>query len=130
MNHNPAVSSIKRAQKEAQILKEISKMLLDISLEAPSLQGLFINKVELSTDKSLCRIFFYAPEGEDFFKERLETLKLYKPSMRKGLSQVLSGRYTPDLKFIFDEKFEKHQRLEELLEKVSKDTKNHNSNND
>ena len=121
-NHNPVVSSIKRSQKESQLLKEISKMFLDISLDAPILQGLLINKVELSTDKSMCRVFFYAPEGISFFKERLKTLTLYKPSMRKGLSLILSGRYTPDLKFIFDAHFEKHQRLEGLLEKVSQET--------
>ena len=104
-------------------------MFLDISLDAPILQGLFINKVELSTDKSMCRVFFFAPEGISFFKERLETLKLYKPSMRKGLSTILSGRYTPDLKFIFDAHFEKHQRLEGLLEKVSQEVKDRNNGN-
>ena len=128
-NNNPVVASIKRSQKESQLLKEISKMFLDISLDAPILQGLFINKVELSTDKSMCRVFFYAPEGISFFKERLETLKLYKPSMRKGLSTILSGRYTPDLKFIFDAHFEKHQRLEGLLEKVSQEVKDRNNGN-
>jgi len=47
--------------------------------------------------------------------------------MRKGLSTILSGRYTPDLKFVFRSHIlKKHQRLEGLLEKVSQEAKDRN----
>ncbi|NBV40736.1 ribosome-binding factor A [bacterium] len=120
---NNTVSTIKRAQKEAQILKEISKMLLDISLETPALHDLFVNKVELNSDKSIITVYFYTPAGESVFKEKLKTLILFKPSMRKGLATAMPGRYTPNLKFVFDDKFEKIQRLEGLLAQVKSEDK-------
>lgn len=119
--NNSTVSNIKRSQKEALLLREISKMFHAITLDDDRLTGLFINRVELSADKSWCTILFYTPDGYDFFKEKLEILKLYKPSMRKSLTQSISSRYVPNLRFQYDSQFEKQQKLESILDKVSKD---------
>ena len=34
---------------------------------------------------------FYSVDGEKAFKDKLETLKLYKPSLRKAISQNIPG---------------------------------------
>lgn len=113
-----SVSDIKRAQKESTILRIISELVSQTSLDDKRLEGLFVSRVSLSKDKSICSVFFYVHGGLEVFKEKLEFLKLYKPSMRKSLAHELSGRYTPDLVFKFDDKFEKTSRIEELLEKI------------
>ncbi len=82
------------------------------------LQGLTINRVQLSPDKGMCSVYFYTPLGEEHFKDMLRILILYKPSLRKALASRIQARYTPDLTFKFDTQFEKVQRVEELLEKV------------
>lgn len=112
---------IKRAQKESLLLKEVSKLFMQASLDDPQLSQVFINRVELSPDRSHCSIYFYTPKGPAFFKEILERLKLYKPSLRASLAKTIQSRYVPDLIFKFDEKFEKQQKIEALLEKIKEE---------
>lgn len=115
------VSDIKRAQKESALLRILSQMFRLIASDDSRLTDIFINRVALSADKGICAVFFYSLKGEEHFKEMLEILKLYKPSMRKALAHEIPGRYTPELVFRYDMQFEKQQRLEELIEKVKKE---------
>ena len=112
---------IKRAQKEAALLREVSKLFMQLTMDEPLLRDLFINRVHLSPDKSHCTVYFYTAAGKAGFDEKLPLLILYKPSMRHALSQELIARYTPDLRFAFDEQFEKQQHIETLLDSIKSD---------
>ncbi len=125
MINSSAVSEIKRAQKESQLLREISSMFHTIAMDDNRLLGLFVNRVELSSDKGWCTIYFYTNEGYEKYAEQLEVLKLYKPSMRKSLSSEIKARYVPNLKFDYDSKFEKQQRLELAMALAAQDVKKH-----
>jgi ribosome-binding factor A len=130
MIHSSATAAIKRAQKESLLLREVSKMFHTITMEDSRLLGLFVNRVELSTDKGWCTIFFYTVDGFEKYSEQFEILKLYKPSMRKGLSMGIKGRYVPDLKFEYDSKFEKQQRLEKAMAQAALQTEAQEENFD
>lgn len=119
VNHSEAVRTVKRAQKESFIFKELSKLFHEIIMDDSRFQTLFINRVQLSNDKSMCTVFFYTADGPEAYKELLQTLILYKPSMRKNLAQALDSRYVPDLRFEYDAKFEHQQRLEAVLDKAA-----------
>jgi ribosome-binding factor A len=123
MSHTSRSRDIKIAQKEAALLKEISRLFMQISLDEPSLHNLFVNRVHLSPDKSHCTVYFYTALGKEHFKQLLPLLILYKPSMRHALAQELRARYTPDLRFLFDDQFEKQQRIETILDSIKTDTK-------
>lgn len=115
------ISQKKRAQKERLLLREISKLFMQASMDDPSLHDLMIRRVELSKDKSTCFVYFFSESGKEAFDERLERLKLYRPSMRKALADELQFRYTPNLRFVFDTKFEKQQAIEKLLDKIKEE---------
>ena len=119
--NNSQVSHIKRSQKESLLLKELSKMIHQLSLDDKELEGLIINRVELSRDKSVCLVFFYDAAGQDIFKQKLSLLVLYKPTIRKALAGILDSRYVPNIRFLFDVKFEKKQRIESLIDTVKKE---------
>lgn len=125
MINSSAVSEIKRAQKESQLLREISSMFHTVAMDDNRLLGLFVNRVELSSDKGWCTIYFYTNDGYEKYAEQLEVLKLYKPSMRKSLSSEIKARYVPNLKFEYDSKFEKQQRLELAMALAAQDIKKH-----
>lgn len=111
----------RRAQKESLLRKELSKLFLEIQRNDPQFEGIYINRVSLSPDKSMVRVLFYSHEGENFFKEKLKNLILYKPSIRKALSQLIPSRYTPEIIFVFDKTFEKQCRIESLLDKIKEE---------
>lgn len=117
------VSDIKRAQRESLFLRTISELLSRTAADDIRLAGVFITKISLSSDKSSCTVYFYMPEGASQFKEKLEVLKLYKPSLRKALAAEVQGRYTPEIIFRFDDNYEKTLRIEEIFEKIKQDDK-------
>jgi len=112
------IRELKRAQKESLIKKEFSKLFLQIKLEDPDIADLFINRVVLSSDKSVASIFFYVDGGQDVFKQKLKKLILYKPSLRKALSRLIESRYTPQIVFKYDKAFERQCGVEKLLDQV------------
>jgi ribosome-binding factor A len=117
-----SVSSIKRAQKERLLFREISQLFLRLTLDETRINDLSITRVGLSPDKGVCTVYFYTPQGLPHFENMLEILKLYKGSLRKAIGQKIASRYTPEIHFAFDAKFEKQEQLELLLEKVKKET--------
>lgn len=113
-----SVSSIKKSQKESLLFRAIAQLFSQTQLDDKKLDGLFINRVKLSDDKSVCTVYFYTVGGFEDFKDKLKTLVLYKSSLRHALAKSIKSRYTPELVFKFDDQFEKQQRIESLLEKV------------
>lgn len=118
---SPQLRNIKRAQKEAHLLREISNLFLQISLDEPELQGMYVSRIKLSADGGICNIYFADAGGLASFEKKLKTLVLYKPSLRTALAKSLDSRYTPSLIFFFDELTEKQNRIDELLSKVVQD---------
>lgn len=110
------VHDIKRAQKESLLLRTLSELYQEASLDDPLLNTFFINRVGLSSDKSTCFVYFYCSHGESAFEKALNHLKLYKPSMRKALAQKINGRYVPELVFVYDNQLSTQIRVESLIE--------------
>lgn len=116
-----SVQSVKKAQKESLLLREISRLFLEKSIDDPELKDLFINRVSLSNDKSVCAVYFYSALGREEFERAFEHLKLYKPSMRKALSQTVPGKYVPNIVFRFDDQLKKQLEIESLIERIKTD---------
>lgn len=118
MNRKPAHHLVKKAKKESLLQRELSQWLMKIALDEPTLHDIFVSRVKLSANKGMCIVLFYTAKGESHFRELMPTLVLYKPALRKAISQAIPSRYTPDLTFKFDEDFEKQQHLDALLDTI------------
>ncbi len=114
-----SVSEIKRAQKESVLLRLVSELFSQKSKDDAALRAFAITRTELSQKKGMCYVYFYTTEGKEAFQNALDTLKLYKPSLRKAIATQMQGRYVPDIIFAFDDQYEKVFRIEELLLRVS-----------
>ena len=109
---------IKRKQKASLLYKTLSELFLKAAQEDTRLQDIFVNRVELSPDKSICWIYFYTAHGEEHFNEVLPVLELYRSSIRKSIAQTIQGRYVPELRFAFDKQLVKQLRIEKLLDSL------------
>jgi len=112
---------IKRERKKALFFREISSLIQKISEDEPVVRNIYVTRVELSADTGICYVYFSVHTDKSEFKDALEVLKLYKPSMRSFLAKSLSLRYAPDLVFLYDEKREKIQKIDQLLYDVQKE---------
>lgn len=114
---------IKKAQKESYFYKAISQFFRQIAIDEPRLNGIFINRVSLSSDGGTCVVLFLASTGKPEFEEKLKTLVLYKPSLRSALAKTSHGRYTPKLIFRYDDDQEKVEKINRLLDKLKEEGK-------
>lgn len=121
---NPDSSLIKKEKKKSFFLREISSLFQKIVLDEPKLSSLFITKVELSKDGGICYIYFSTSTDEEAFKQGLEILKLYRPSMRKALAQIYHSRYVPSLIFRYDKAKEKVNKINILLDQIQQENRN------
>lgn len=112
------VKSIKKAQKESLLLREIAQLFNVIANEDQELKNLYINRVALSDNGGMAEVFFYSSLGREEFERVFQQLKLYKPSLRKAIADRIPGRYTPDIRFRFDDQLKKLLAIEELIEQV------------
>ncbi len=114
--------SVRQAQKESLLYREVAELFRQHAQDEPALQDLYVTRVDLAPDLSMCIVFFFSPKGEEYFKQQLRQLILYKPSLRRAIAHKVALRRTPDFVFRFDETVEKQQRLESLFEKIKSDS--------
>ena len=114
--------NVKREQKAALFMREISSLIQKLSLDEPVLSKVYVTRVSLSGGYKICYIYFstYTDNKKDF-DQALEILKLYKPSMRQAMAKAVGGRYTTDLVFLYDEAKEKERKMYALLDKVKQE---------
>lgn len=121
--YKSTLSDKKRAQKESLFLHAVAQFFRKITLDEPSLAALALTRVKLSSDYGLCIVYFYTAGGKEAFDQILsDTLKLYKPSLRKALATELNQRRTPNLIFKFDDIFDKQMHVEQLFEKLKQES--------
>lgn len=121
MVSSPSAQDVKRARKESLFFRTISSLLMQLAQDEPNLLGLVVSRVALSHSYSSCTVFIYPPGGQQEFDEKLQLLKLYKPSIRKSISSLIPGRYTPEIIFKYDNQYEKQRKLDELLASLSEE---------
>ena len=117
------VSTIKHAQKESELLHQISQLFVQIMQDEPLLQHVSITRVKLSPDKGSCKIFFHAIGGKQEYETARKRLVLYKPSLRKALASVIHGRYIPKLQFLYDEQLDKQREIDDLIDSLKREGK-------
>jgi len=117
------VRAIKQAQRESFLLREISSSFLRVMQDNPTLQGVYITRVLLSSDGSTCTIYFHSNKGAEHYEEVKNMLILYKPSIRTALAKASSSRYVPQLVFRYAEGVEQQNRVNDLIENLKKEGK-------
>jgi ribosome-binding factor A len=117
------IRDIKHAQKESALLQKIGQFFIQIIQDEPELQKLSITRVQLSPEKGMCTIFFHALGGLSEYEALRSRLVLYKASLRKALSQVTHGRYTPELRFAYDAQLDKQRHMDDIIDRLKREGK-------
>lgn len=101
------------------ILREISQILLR-QISDPRLQNVTINKVNLSSDLRVAKVFVSnLPQGED--KEQiLGTLYKARNFIRGELGHHLKLRFTPEIVFKWDDSAAYSVHISEMLDSLDK----------
>ena len=95
------------------IRAELMELLLTGAVKDPGVSGAVVHEVIVSNDLRQVR-----EGGVEVFNRLMRGLERASGFLRRELGQRLQIRYTPELKFFWDETTERAQRVEELLEEI------------
>ncbi len=105
-----------RTDRVAQQVHEIVASLLLLEVKDPRVKGVSITAVEVTNDLQIANVYFVMLEEEGEPRpEVIEGLESVSGYLRRELGNQLSMRYTPELRFEYDESIERGRRMEALL---------------
>jgi ribosome-binding factor A len=104
---------------KAVIAKDISEIIA-FELKNPHIGMASVNEVVVNDDYSLAKVYV-SFIGAKYPRQNLEELQRCKGAVRSSLAKKLDLRKVPDIVFIYDEQFERAERLDEALAKEAQD---------
>ena len=111
----------KRASRVADVIKKELSLLLVQRVRDPFLRDISISRVTLSDDLRHAKIYYtvFQPEGKLAQVEK--SLAKAAGFMRSHLARTLNLRFTPELRFWYDEEFEEVEKIERLLDDIARE---------
>src|SRR4051812_38962007 len=116
------MSGVKRSARIAERMREDLAAALR-GLSDPRLVGVLVSRVELTDDLQTARVYVRRELGPDeaAVKAALKALGSAAGKLRHAVAQAMGLRYTPSLRFFYDEEPDAVNRIEELLREVKRD---------
>ncbi len=103
------------------VQKELAELLLT-KIKDPRLDLVTITRVNMSDDLRSARVFVSVAEGQERIPSVLAGLKSAAGYMKRELGRRLDLRHMPELRFVYDESFDRAETLEEILRTVHNGT--------
>ena len=82
---------------------------------------LTVNKVKITDDLKIAKVYISFLENKIPVEELLEIIKYKHNLIRYHVGLNLTLKYTPQLRFIYDDTLEYSQRIDDLLQKIHTD---------
>ncbi len=114
----------KRASRVADVIKNELSVLLVQRVRDPHLRDISISRVELSDDLRHAKVYYTMFQGQENMTQVTRSLDKATGFMRSHLAKTLNLRFTPELRFWYDEEFEEVKKIEKLLDEIARDRNN------
>jgi ribosome-binding factor A len=120
MAKNSHFSGAGPSQRQLRVGELIRRTLADVlnrgDIHDPDLNRMSITVSEVRTSPDLkIATVFVLPLGGDKRKEAIEALARNKGELRRALSKEMTMKYSPDLRFVLDESFDRMDETNRLL---------------
>jgi ribosome-binding factor A len=108
------------SRNESLMLRHLSE-IISYKVGDPSLGLATVSAVELTRDYSYAKVYI-SFLGDGDVEAKMEILNNASGFIRHELSQKMNIRKTPELRFIYDDTFERVAKLDELLKRTKKES--------
>ena len=114
-----------RIEKINQAIKEEVSRIIQMEVKDPRLQFITITHVEVSRDLQHAKVYYSVLGNTSKIEGVKEGLNSARGFIRKLVSQYVQMRYTPEIEFIFDKSIEYGMKIEETIERIKNELKEH-----
>lgn len=112
---------------------QIQKILSDIlkkRIKDPRLKTATITAVKMSRDLKFARIYFTTSLGSNSREEVIDGFKSAFGYVKRSLAEQLGLRYMPELRFYYDQSFERGVRIDNLLKSIKLENGSNNTSSE
>jgi len=107
-----------RPKRVAEAIKNELSVLLLREVADPRLAAISFSHVKVAPDLKMAKVYFVLPVGGNA-KQVLRALKKARGFFRSHIARTLNLRYTPDLRFYYDDVNEEVDRIDSLLREIA-----------
>lgn len=104
-----------RAERVAEQIRQIVAQLCHERFSDPRLAGLQITRVKVARDLRLARIHYFLRGDAAAIKACQQALEHAAGLMKHAINEQIALKFTPELKFHFDDAIERVERIHDLL---------------
>ncbi len=110
-----------RIRRQEETLREkVATVLLD-HLSDPRIGFVTVTRVELSRDRRTAQVFFTVLGTDEQRRTTERALKSAAPAIQERIGRTLTIRFTPSLRFVYDETVEIESRVRGVIDGLSTD---------
>jgi ribosome-binding factor A len=109
---------LRRQERVSERLHHELTGLLQRRIRDPRLANITVTGVEVSPDLRQATVFFTSLGDSEARRKALNGLQGAGNFIRHELSQSLNMRFTPELRFVLDESWQRGARIDELLDQI------------
>jgi ribosome-binding factor A len=110
-----------RAERISMKIHQAITELLTRKISDPRIEMATISEVKMSTDLRLASVYVTAFGDEEKIADTLAGFKKSKGFIKKHIAPQLGLKYMPDLRFFYDDSFDKAAKMDVLIENAIKD---------
>ncbi|MFH1784693.1 MAG: 30S ribosome-binding factor RbfA [bacterium] len=114
------MASHKRTDRINRLLQQHISSIIQRDVKNPRIGFVTVTKVSISRDLRHAKIFVSILGEKDKRDQSLDALTKATPFIRREIAARIKLRYTPEIRFYYDETIEKAVRIFSLLEEVKK----------
>ncbi len=112
-----------RLAKVTENVKETVSLLIERKIKDPRIEFVTITGVDISADLRHCKVFFSTLGGKKEHDRALEGLESASGYIRGELGKRLRMKYTPKVRFYFDESVEQGERIDKIINRLKTEEK-------
>ncbi len=116
------MTSVKRSHRVGGLIQKELSVLLLTKIKDPRLDLVTITRVNMTDDLRSARIHFSVVAGQERSQKALAGFKSALGFMRRELGRRLGLRYIPELRFVYDESFDRAATLNEIFRAIHDET--------
>ena len=111
-----------RTEKVASLVKEVISEIIQRHFRMEKYGLVTVTEVRMSPDLKTAKVFVSIFGDAERKKKALALLEVEKKTVRGELGRNLTMKFTPNLMFFLDESLDHAMRIEDLLNKIHKDS--------
>ncbi len=111
-----------RTEKVASLVKEVISEIFQHHFRMEEFGLMTVTEVRMSPDLKIAKIYVSIFGDAERKKKTLALLQVEKRTLRSELGKNLRMKFTPNLMFFLDESLDYAMRIEDLLNKIHKDS--------